>query len=736
VRESASLGWWPLARLLVRLRLRLLRNGLRARGRVPVGVTIVGVVTSVAYVGLLAQAFSVIAQTVDFAGQAAALALVTGALAFAGVAARAASSEAVRAGSPENEFMLARPLSLAALVTARGAADAVTDPVGALFLLPALIAGAAVWDLGGAAWPVAAATSLLVQIAISMLAYATQIAVVHLVAPRHRRAIWVALRLAAALALATLWMLGTWVLRAPAALAQGLAAAGDWLRWSPGALIVAPLVGVAGGSVAATALGLLVLAVVAGGATLTAAAIARRAGMHGWEEAGAVWAEVGQGPPPRKHPVSAATKDLLLVARDRPQLLALIAMPIIFVGIQIFGAAGWSWSTGSLPRVVCVAYSLALYMATIGPLTHMQAERRAFWILRAVPVPLSRLLAAKARAWAVIVGGTAGVTCAVLSLAVPELSSLDRVGAVLLVTGCAAGACFLAVAMASGGADLSEEQRPAVGPGTIYAFLLVGGLFNFVLVAAPATRLAGLVLYLFAIWAYWRSGIARAEICMDAEALRVRRLRVADGATMLVVYALGYHATASIPVPAGQDGEAMRIAAVVIRIGLTLGLAALAARYLARLSFPGKRMARGRGLLVGAALGLLAGPILRAAFAASGDVAIPHLNPAAFGFVSLALAAEELILRGVIQRAVEQELSNSRARVLAAVVTSGLGLAATVVAGTGAGTGAATGVDVGTLAAAVATQATAALAFALTGCVTASWTARLGIVLIGVGAFP
>ena len=56
--------------------------------------------TAVAYVGLFGQAFSVIAETVDFAGQVAALALVTGALAFAGLSARAASSEAVRAGSP------------------------------------------------------------------------------------------------------------------------------------------------------------------------------------------------------------------------------------------------------------------------------------------------------------------------------------------------------------------------------------------------------------------------------------------------------------------------------------------------------------------------------------------------------------------------------------------------------------------------------------------------------------
>ena len=50
----------------------------------------------------------------------------------------------------------------------------------------------------------------------------------------------------------------------------------------------------------------------------------------------------------------------------------------------------------------------------------MQAERRAFWILRTVPVPLGHLLAAKARAWAIIVGGIAAVVFAVLSVSVPR----------------------------------------------------------------------------------------------------------------------------------------------------------------------------------------------------------------------------------------------------------------------------------------------------------------------------
>src|SRR6185503_1183821 len=190
-------------------------------------------------------------------------------------------------------------------------------------------------------------------------------------------------------------------------------------------------------------------------------------------------------------PLTAARKDLLLVARDRPQLLALVAMPGIFIGIQVFAAVGWSWSTATQERVACLAYSLALYMATMGPLAHMQAERRAFWILRTVPVPLARLLAAKARAWAGIVGAVAAVTFAALVALMPPAPWPEVLGAGLLVTGGAVAMSFLAVAMASGGADLSDDQSPAVGPTTIYGFLLVGGLYNLVLTGSAATRAAG-----------------------------------------------------------------------------------------------------------------------------------------------------------------------------------------------------------------------------------------------------
>src|SRR5262245_29800820 len=350
---SGPLDAFRLASILIRFKLRSMRNAFRVRrrGRTTLFATIVGVVTAFAYVGLFTQAFSVIAHTVGLAGQLAALALVTGTIAFGSLAARAASSEAVRAGSPENEFFLARPVSLPALVVGRGLADAVTDPVGGLFLLPVLISATFVWDLGPVRWPMALAISLLSQIAISMLAYAVQLAVVRYVPGGRRRMIWTALRLVAALSLATLWMLGTWVMRDPTGLGARAAALAPVLKFSPAMLMSAPLAALVQGKPAHAAAALVVLVAAVGGTMLLVVAIARRAGMAGWEEAGAVWAEATTGPRASARLPTAATKDLRLIVRDRSSLLALVAMPVIFIGVQIFGAAGWGWTTGNLTRV-------------------------------------------------------------------------------------------------------------------------------------------------------------------------------------------------------------------------------------------------------------------------------------------------------------------------------------------------------------------------------------------------
>ena len=166
-----------------------------------------------------------------------------------------------------------------------------------------------------------------------------------------------------------------------------------------------------------------------------------------------------------------------------------------------------------------------------------------------------------------------------MSFSLNDVSIAARVGAGLLVTAGAAGMSFVAVAMASGGADLSDETGTAVGPATIYAFLFVGGLFNVLLVEDTATRVAGLALYAFAGWTYWQAGVEQAGFCLDAEAVRARRVRAADAATMLIVYALGGSALLS-------GGKSMGVRGLRARAGLPLPLTLLigvgAAIYLAR----------------------------------------------------------------------------------------------------------------------------------------------------------
>ena len=104
-----------------------------------------------------------------------------------------------------------------------------------------LIAATVVWRLGAVAWPIAFAISVLMQIGISTLAYAVQLAVVRYVPGRRRRMVWTGLRLVAALSLAMLWMLGTYVMRAPGQLATKVAGIAPVLAYSPAMLVSAPL---------------------------------------------------------------------------------------------------------------------------------------------------------------------------------------------------------------------------------------------------------------------------------------------------------------------------------------------------------------------------------------------------------------------------------------------------------------------------------------------------------------
>jgi hypothetical protein len=673
-----------LARLWIRFRLRFLWNGMRARGRgrFPALVLLVGVFLSVSYVGLFTQAFSVICDRTDTAGQVTALGVVVLVIALGSFTAKAASSEAVLAGSSENEFLLSRPVALPTLVIARCLAEAGTDPLGALFLLPVLLAATLTWHLPAAAVAIAALVSVFAQLGISALAQATQIAVVRFVPRARRRNAWMVLRLLASLSLASLWMLGTRVMRAPESLATSLPPLAPWVSISPGALVVAPLAALVRGDVAGVAVAIGALAAGVSCSLAAAAVLARVAGMRGWEEAGATW--VDSIPRPRRgQPLTAATKDLALITRDRGQLLALVAMPVIFVGVQLFGALGWGWSTASLDRVSYLSFSLSLYMATIGPLAHMQAERRAFWIMRTVPVSVGRLLAAKARAWSVVVGAVALLVFSVLSAGAPVPGFGAWLDAALVVVGGAVGMTWLAIALAAGAADLSDEQRPAIGPGTIYAFLFVGGLYNVLIGADLATRARGYVLYAFALAAHWMDGVERATVCLDAEAVRARRLTLRDGATFVIAFALGQQAAARA---LAAVGEGSPIAALGAQLGLALLVGVPAAAYLGRRRSARELLPIGRAGAVALGTGVLAATLARLrGFPPAAFVDVLRLQPQGALLALPIIIAEELLFRGIVQRGLEEAIAArttpGRARAFAAIASLVLSVVAAAAAG-------------------------------------------------------
>jgi hypothetical protein len=660
--EARAPGVLRLAGLLAGVRWRSLAGRL-LRGPRP-GVTLVagllGLLLPVAYVGLFAVAFAEIGRAGGPAAEAAALALVAGALAASSLAAKAAAGDLVMGAGGEVEFLLARPVGLPALVVARGLAGLVTDLFDALFLLPVLAAAGLALGLGGGAVALAVLSSLLVQVAVTALGAAVQIAVVALCPRRRRRLAWTLLALLAAAGMAGLWMAGTTVLRSPAAAAQLVTGHAGWLRFTPGGLAAAPQLALRAGDGAGALLALLALAGQAAAALAVAWAAARLGGRRGWEQAGAPWTEGDARPPAAPGPPPGLwRKDWLLIARDRPRLVALLGLPAVFVGVQVFGSAGWGWSTQDPAHVALVAYSLAVYAATVGPLRHMEAERGAFWILLGTPVSGARLLGARAGFWAVVVAGVAASVYLLLAgLAGGQMSLAGlAVHGLAAVIG-AALAAVLAVGLGAEAAELGDDaaggRRGAPGLATGYLFMLAAGLYNVALLMAerqPAAAARALALYALAAGTAFAAGADRVMRAFDAAGGR-RAVSPVTGALLAILLYLGGRAVAAAAQSLGAGAEVQPVFTAWTAL---VGVAAAA-------SWLRGRHAPPRGGWPRAALVLAAGALAAALFVTTccpapgccGDAGWPLAR------VLVPALAGELVVRGLLQAGLEQVGSPAR----------------------------------------------------------------------------
>jgi hypothetical protein len=441
--------------------------------------------------------------------------------------------------------------------------------------------------------------------------------------------------------MAGVWMTGSSVLRAPAAAAGLLAAWQGWLLAGPGGWITAPLrvLDAAAGGAGGVAGALTVLVSGAAASLLLAAQVARAAAARGWEQAGPLWVEAASGRRTRGRartwpPVSLAGKDGRQLLRDRTRLVTLLALPTLFIGAQVFGSAGWGFSTASPTRLAICAYSLAAYAATFGPLVHLEAERRAFWILRAVPVPVARLFAHKASFWSLILGGYAAVMYAGLGQVAGfrwdgdflQQGAEAVLGAVLVA--------WLAVGLGAAEADLSDDQRSALGLGTAYLFMIVSGLFNLAIIATAADRLRALALFVIAAVIAFTTGVERARAIFDPDLLAGKRLSPVVGALGMILLFLGARAVRLVGT--GVGGEAR----VVAESAWLIIVAAFASWHWLRNR--GAAGERPRAQVV--ALTLLTVTAALSAVLALGPI---HLRGPAVGVIQVIV--EEILARGIVQ---------------------------------------------------------------------------------------
>jgi len=521
--------------LLSRVRWQSVVRRFRVHGRVGWLVPLVALLTPLSYVGIVTQALAQLAAERVRDADTLAVSAMAVTLLAASFTNRLAAGLSLLATTPENELVLARPVSLGRLAVARVITQTLADPVGGLFLLPLWTAPILVWRLPLHAFVGSVLVSLLLQISVVAAAQLFDVLLARLVPRRGRDMLAVGLRILATGCLAALWIAASQILREPASFARHAAALRPLLGEGPGAWPAAHLVALRrGAGVTEAAVAIIRLACLAAALLGAVGWLASRLARDGWEEPAASWAM----PPPRE-PRTVLTswrRELRLLARDRGRLTLIALVPVAFVGVPLLTSSGWAWTSARPERLTILVFSLIVYLAASGPLLHMQGEQRAFWIMLTVPVSLSRLLATKAMTWAALLVALALPACLVLGAAAPGSSvvSLETGSNLALLFVGTVGVAFLAVGMGMSAVDLAEPGRPAVGPGGFYAFLFVASLFNVVLMGPAPIAARGLLLYVVAVASVWHTGVADLRLAHDMGARGRHQPRARDAALFLL----------------------------------------------------------------------------------------------------------------------------------------------------------------------------------------------------------
>jgi membrane protease YdiL (CAAX protease family) len=293
-------------------------------------------------------------------------------------------------------------------------------------------------------------------------------------------------------------------------------------------------------------------------------------------------------------------------------------------------------------------------LATAGPLAHMNSERHAFWLMRMSPFPLGRLMAWKALFWAMVVGAMAGLAYAGVWIFAPLPSNAQTAGLGLLAVAGAVAVAALAVAMGCNAADLSDDRRPVVNLTTAWLFMITAALFNTALMGDGQVRIRALVLFAVGVALHWMTGIENLSLAYDAEHRARRRILPGDGATMAILLYLGQKVGSMTGAPEAVLGGTI----------WSFILLAFAVGQLWRV--PGALSSRRlwSSLVVAVVAGAAGAQLLPAHPAHALDLSLASLL--------IGGVAEEIIVRGLVQRSLAERWPSLRGQMAALLISIGV----------------------------------------------------------------
>jgi ABC-2 type transport system permease protein len=251
---------------------------------------------------------------------------------------------------------------------------------------------------------------------------------------------------------------------------------------------------------------------------------------------------VGARQPAARRPMAGgigiATKDLLLLLRDRNFLVQTLVVPLAMAGAQaaINGEATLA-ALASPTHGPAIAFGLGCYVLMFSALQVLGAEGQGLWLLYTVPRRLDDLLLRKAAVW----GGIALIyTTAVLAAAAVWQKAISLefvVAAAMAVVGVFLHA-FIGAGIGTLATDpLETDPRRRIHPDRMFLFMLLAGFYGYAIYTPSLwAKLAQLVLSTGLAIAVWQKVRDQLPYLLDPVSAPPPRIGLADGMLAAVAF--------------------------------------------------------------------------------------------------------------------------------------------------------------------------------------------------------